>query len=268
MDVTGSTALVTGASGGIGEGVARALAARGAHVVLVARRADRLEALAAELRARHGVEALAVPADLSEPGAAARVQEAVEAWGGRAVDVLVNNAGFGLTGRLAQADDPARLAAMVTVNCTALTELTARFLPGMVGRGRGAVVNVASMASFAPLPGFAVYAATKAFVLSLSQALWAETRGTGVLVTALCPTATDTGFFDVSGESAGAGVRRRSVEQVVATFLDALDADRPVVVDGRANEVVAAASRLVPRGPFLRLAGPRIADRVGAPTGR
>ncbi|GAB3239885.1 SDR family oxidoreductase [Kineococcus gypseus] len=263
MDVTGSTALVTGASGGIGAGIAGSLAARGADVVLVARSAGKLEALAAELRARHGRGVLVVPADLSTPDAGARVQEALD---GRTVDVLVNNAGFGLTGRLAETTDPSAVSAMVAVNCTALTDLTARFLPGMVQRGSGAVVNVASVAAHAPAPGFAAYAATKAYVLSLSQALWAETRGTGVRVAALCPTATDTGFFDVAGQSASGGVRRRSVEQVVATFWDTLDADRPVVVDGRANEVIAALAHLAPRGPLLRAIGPRFADRVtGAP---
>ncbi|MBB2900563.1 hypothetical protein FHR75_001351 [Kineococcus radiotolerans] len=265
MDVTGSTALITGASGGIGAGIARALAARGADLVLVARSADKLEALAADLRARHGRDVLVVPLDLSTPGAGARVQEAL---GGRTVDVLVNNAGFGVTGRLAETEDPDRLSAMITLNCTTLTDLTARFLPAMVQRRRGAVVNIASMAAYLPAPGFAAYAATKAFVLSLSQALWAETRGTGVRVAALSPTVTDTGFFDVAGENASGGMRRRSVDQVVATFLDTLDGDRPVVVDGRRNEVLAAAAHLVPRGPLLRLVGPRFADRVAtAPAG-
>ncbi|NAZ86065.1 SDR family NAD(P)-dependent oxidoreductase [Kineococcus indalonis] len=259
MDVTGSTALVTGASGGIGAGIARALAARGADLVLVARSAAKLEALAARARAEHGRRVLVVPLDLSTPGAGARVQEALA---GREVDVLVNNAGFGVSGRVADVPDPSALTAMVTLNCTTLTDLTARFLPGMVRRGHGAVVNVASMAAYAPSPGFAAYAASKAFVLSLSQALWAETRGTGVRVAALSPTVTDTGFFDVAGEAAGAGLRRRSVEQVVATFFDTLDADRPAVVDGRRNEVLAAAAQLTPRGPFLRALGPRFADRV------
>ena len=265
MDVTGSTALVTGASGGIGAGIARALAARGADVVLVARSADRLEALAAEIRTRHGREALVLPADLSTPGAGARVQEALA---GRRVDVLVNNAGFGLSGRLADTADPSRLSAMITLNCVALTDLTARLLPAMVERGSGAVVNIASMAAYMPAPGFAAYAASKAFVLSLTQALWAETRGTGVRVAALSPTVTDTGFFEVAGEAAGAGLRRRSVEQVVATFFDTLDADRPVVVDGRRNELLAAAARLTPRGPFLRVLGPRFADRVSTAPSR
>ncbi|NAZ77725.1 SDR family NAD(P)-dependent oxidoreductase [Kineococcus sp. T13] len=262
MDVTGSTALITGASGGIGAGIATALAARGADVVLVARRADELEALAAGIRARSGRRALVVPLDLSTPDAGARVQEAL---GGRSVDVLVNNAGFGLSGRLADTPDLSRLGAMVTLNCTTLTDLTARFLPAMLERGSGAVVNIASMAAYLPAPGFAAYAASKAFVLSLTEALWAETRGTGVRVAALSPTVTETGFFDVAGQAAGAGLRRRSVEQVVATFFDTLDADRPVVVDGRRNEVLAATSRLVPRTPFLRVLGPRFADRVSTP---
>lgn len=261
MDVTGSTALITGASGGIGAGIAAALAARGADVVLAARSADKLEALAADIRSRHGRDALVLPVDLSTPDAGSRVHEALA---GRHVDVLVNNAGFGLSGRLADTEDLSRLSAMITLNCTTLTDLTARFLPAMIERRSGAVVNIASMAAYMPAPGFAAYAASKAFVLSLTQALWAETRGTGVRVAALSPTVTDTGFFDVAGENAGAGLRRRSVEQVVATFFHTLDADRPVVVDGRHNEVLAAAAHLVPRGPFLRVLGPRFADRVSA----
>ncbi|PRY15931.1 SDR family NAD(P)-dependent oxidoreductase [Kineococcus rhizosphaerae] len=259
MNLTGQTALVTGASGGIGAGIATALAARGADLVLVARSADKLQALAADLRARHGRDVLVVPTDLSAPGAAGHLADTLA---DRPVDVLVNNAGFGLGGRLAETPDPARLSAMVTLNCTTLTELTARFLPAMVARRRGAVVNVASLAGYYPVPGLAAYAATKAYVLSLTEALWAETRGTGVRVVAVSPTVTETGFFDVAGEGAGAGMRRRSVDQVVATFLDALDGDRPVVADGRATEVVAALARRAPRGALLRLAGPRFADRA------
>ncbi|MFD0482263.1 SDR family NAD(P)-dependent oxidoreductase [Kineococcus sp. GCM10028916] len=261
MDFTDTTALITGASGGIGAGIARALAARGADVVLVARSADRLDALAAEIRRAHGRDVLVVATDLSTPGAGERVQAAL---GDRRVDVLVNNAGFGLSGRLADTPDLTRLTAMVTLNCTTLADLTARFLPGMIERRRGAVVNVASMAGYFPAPGLAAYAATKAFVVSLSQAVWAETRGTGVRVAALSPTVTDTGFFDVAGEASGAGMRRRSVEQVVATFFTTLDADRPVVVDGRLNEVGARLARLAPRGAVLRAVGSRFADRVSA----
>lgn len=259
MDLTRSTAVITGASGGIGAGIAKALAARGSDVVLIARSADKLEAAAQEIRSQHGRDVLVLPVDLSTPDAGAQVQQSLA---GRRVDVLVNNAGFGLSGRLAETADLSQLSAMITVNCTTLTDLTARFLPAMVERGSGAVVNIASMAAYMPAPGLAAYAASKAYVLSLTQALWAETRGTGVRVAAVSPTVTDTGFFDVAGEGAGAGLRRRSVDQVVATFLDALDADRPVVVDGRRNEVLAALAHLTPRRPFLRMLGPRFADRV------
>ena len=242
MDITGRTALITGASSGIGAGLANALADRGADLVLVARSADRLERLATE-------------------GAGARVEAALQ---GEQVDLLVNNAGFGLAQRFVETDVP-QLTSMVALNCAALTDLTSRYLPAMVGRGGGAVVNIASMGAYLPAPGMAVYAATKAYVLSLTQALWAETRGTGVRVTALCPTVTDTGFFDVAGERARAGLRPRTIDQVVATFLGALDSDRPVVVDGRINEVAAALSTLVPRGPLLGLFGSRMTTRIAGP---
>lgn len=259
MDFTGQTALVTGASGGIGAGIALALARRGADVVLVARSADKLQTLASTVRREHGRQATVLALDLSSPGAGERVADGLE---GRPVDVLVNNAGFGLSGRLADTPDLARLSAMITLNCTTLTDLTARFLPGMLQRRRGAVVNIASMAGYLPAPGLAAYAATKAYVLSLSEALWAETRGTGVRVAALAPTVTDTGFFDVAGQASGAGLRRRSVDQVVATFFDTLAADRPVVVDGRGNEVLATLARRLPRRPLLRVVGPRFAAQM------
>src|SRR5215831_11276722 len=205
MELKGSRALVTGASSGIGEVFARELAGRGANLVLAARSRDKLESLASELRERAQVQVVIETVDLSEPDAglalAARLGEQ-----GLVIDVLINNAGFGLFGPLHEAD-PQRIAQAVQLNVAALTELTCSLLPGMRARDRGAIVNVASTAAFQPVPYMAAYGAAKAFVLSFTEALWAETRGTGVRVTALCPGATDTSFFDTASDSASIGRR-------------------------------------------------------------
>ena len=243
MDFRGMRALVTGASSGIGTRFAERLAADGADLVLVARRADALEALAERLRAAHGVTVDVLPTDLGEPDAVpALVKRLDEA--GLVVDVLVNNAGFGQHTDVADAD-PARLVAMVTLNCTALVDLTARLVPGMVERRRGGVLNVASTAAFQPLPHMATYGASKAFVLSFTEALWAETRGTGVHVTALCPGATATEFFDVSG--GGAVGAKQSADEVAALGLAALRANKPSVVAGLRNRLLANTPRFFPR---------------------
>lgn len=172
MNYKRQRALVTGASSGIGAVFARELASRGSDLVLVARSRDKLAALADELSASHGVAADAVVADLAKPSAADRLADEL---GGRQIDILVNNAGFGLHARLHQAD-PTMLTEMVQVNVAALVDLTRLYLPGMLARDRGAVINVASTAAFQPVPYMAVYGASKAFVLSFTEALWAETR--------------------------------------------------------------------------------------------
>ncbi len=172
-----ATALVTGASAGIGEAIARELASRGHGVTLVARREERLSALAGELSERHGIRAEVIAADLGD--AAAREQLAAQIEGlGLEVEVLVNNAGFG-TAETVVDRDRERLIAMLRVNCEALLDLQARYLPAMIARGRGTVINIASTAAFQPIPGTATYAATKAFVLSLSEAVHEELKGTG-----------------------------------------------------------------------------------------
>ncbi|KJE25211.1 short-chain dehydrogenase of unknown substrate specificity [Frankia torreyi] len=259
MDLQGQTALITGASTGIGAVFARALAARGADVVLVARDPDRLQAVADQIVGDHGVRAQIVAVDLGDPGAADVVAERVAAAGGR-VDLLVNNAGFGAYGDLVGAD-PVRLADLVRLNCVAVVALTARFLPAMVARGQGAVVNVASTAAFQPLPHMAVYGASKAFVLSFSEALWAETRSAGVRVLALCPGATETPFFDVLGTRDSVVGAVRTPEQVVAAALRALQRGRPVAIDGRRNALLARGGRLLPRRMLVR-----IAERTMRPT--
>ncbi|WP_369069311.1 SDR family NAD(P)-dependent oxidoreductase [Kineococcus terrestris] len=249
MHFHGRTALVTGASTGIGEHLAAELAARGADLVVVARSGDRLRALAERLGAAHGRRVDVVTADLAEPGAGARVVAEVERLG-VTVDVLVNNAGFALSGPVAGAARDTgvdRLVSQVQVNCTALVDLTARLLPGMVDRRSGVVLNVASTAAFQPVPNMAVYAATKAFVLSFTEALWVENRRTGVRVLAVCPGPTETPFFDTAGQDSVGDLPRRTATDVVATAMGALDGSGPTVVDGPLNKVTAAAPRFAPR---------------------
>jgi len=251
-----STALVTGASSGIGAEIARQLADRGHSLTLLARREERLRELAEELRAGHGVRAETVALDLGD--AAGRDQlEARLGELGLAVEVLVNNAGFGDSSDFHKADRE-RLVSMVELNCTALLDLQARFLPAMVERGRGAVINVASTASFQPLPGTATYAATKSFVLSLSEATSAELRGTGVTVTALCPGPVKTEFAEVAGvggaEESLPGFFWTSVEQVAREGVEAADRGKRVVVPGVMNRAGAITGQHSPRSLALPIA--------------
>ena len=250
----GRTALVTGASSGLGEGFARRLAAEGAALVLTARRRPALDALAAELRRTHGTEVAVLPADLAASDGAAGLADRLAADGTR-IDVLVNNAGFGAHGVLAHSD-PDRLAAMIQVNVAALTVLTARLLPGMVERRAGIVLNLASTAAMQPLPNMAVYAATKAYVLAFSEAVAVEAAPAGVRVLAVSPGPTATEFFDVASDRARpSGSSLRSVDQVVATTFAALGRGRTSVVDGAFNTVQSVAPRLLPRHLVARVAG-------------
>jgi short-subunit dehydrogenase len=252
MQWKNSTALVTGASSGIGAEFAGQLAAAGVNLVLVARRADRLEALRGRLLERHpGLRVDVMPADLAAAGAtadlAAQLREA-----GLHIDVLVNSVGVGFHRPFA--DEPAdEVAAEIRLNCGALVDLTARFLPGMRNARRGVVINLASTAAFQPVPTMAVYAATKAFVLSFTEALWWESRGSGVRVLALCPGATQTEFFDRS--SAAFMTRdRQSAAQVVAAALAAVDGASPTVVPGEMNRLRTMGYRMIPRSVMPRLA--------------
>src|SRR5215210_5418643 len=192
-----STCLVTGASSGIGADVARSLARRGQGVTLVARRTDALEELAGELRGEHGVRVEVLECDLGDAGSRERMLGRLTELAMN-VEVLVNNAGFGSGGRFHELDGE-REVEMVALNVEAVVALCARFVPEMVRRGRGGVLNVASMAAFQPLPRQATYAATKAFVLSFTDALHADLAGTGVTATALCPGPVRTGFVESSG---------------------------------------------------------------------
>jgi short-subunit dehydrogenase len=246
-------ALVTGASAGIGVEFARQLAARGYDLVLVARRRDRLDALGAELTAAHadcGVRVIAK--DLAGPDAASEINWELT-HENVAIDLLVNNAGFGYHGRFAR-EDSRDAAGQIAVNVNALVALTHAFLPGMIERGTGGVINVASTAAFQPVPNMAVYGATKAFVLSFSEALHEEVRGSGVRVLALCPGATATEFFGVAGETAALGPKR-SVADVVQTGLYAFERDRAIAIDGPANVLLTASTRLAPRFLIRRVAG-------------
>ena len=258
MDFNGSCALVTGASSGIGEAFARELAARGANLVLAARSRDKLEVVAQALRDRRQRSVEVVPVDLSEPCAGSDLAAGLGERG-LTVDVLINNAGFGVFASLHEAD-AMLIAQQVRLNVAALTDLTCALLPGMRARDRGAIVNVASTAAFQPVPYMSVYGATKAYVLSFTEALWAETRATGVSVMALCPGATDTAFFDTASDSAALG-RRMSPERVVAAAIRGLERRRSAVIPGLGNRFLAESTRLVSRQTVAR-----IAERTLRPT--
>ena len=254
MRFDGQTILITGASSGIGTGYAQEFAKRGANLILVARSGDRLRSLASELHERHGIIAKPIPLDLAVPEATAALLDLIGRAGDQ-VDGVVNNAGFGDHGDVATAD-PQRLSSMVTLNCTTLVELTRATLPRMVANRRGVVVNVASTAAFQPIPTMAVYGAAKAFVLSFTEALWDEVRGTGVRVIAICPGGTDTPFFTAANAT---GTRisarpKRSVEQVVATTFRGLEQGRPSIVDGGLNSVLVMGSRFSPRRLAMTIA--------------
>lgn len=247
IDHRGTTALVTGASSGIGVEFARQLAARGADLVLVARRVDRLEVLAAELRAAHGRTVHVVPADLALPRPGVALAAAVAGLG-LEIDTVVANAGFGTYGRF-EDEDGARLADELAVNVAAVVDVAHAFYPGMLRRGRGALVTVASTAAYQPVPRMAVYAASKAFVLSFTEALAYEARRSGVRVLALSPGATESEFFEIADNGDRFGTRRQTAAEVVALALRTLDRRRgpSSVVSGAGNRLASVAARLLPR---------------------
>ena len=251
-----SAALVTGASSGIGAAIARELAGRGHNLILVARRAERLAGLAAELSAGAGVRAEPVAADLAEDAERDRLAAEVERLG-LAVEVLVNCAGIGAVGDLHR-DDRERLVSMVRLNCDALLDLQARYAPPMAARGRGAIVNLASTAAFQPMPGNATYAATKAFVLSLGEATHAELSGAGVTVTVVCPGPVKTEFADVAGigdsEERVPGFVWTPVEDVARAAVEGAERGRRVVVPGLLNRAGAISGQHAPRALALPLA--------------
>jgi uncharacterized protein len=245
-------ALVTGASSGIGAAYARALRARGEKLILVARREDRLRQLAAELGGEAAVAV--IPADLSAPGSAERVMATVGERG-LTVDFLVNNAGVGHTGPFVE-EPLDRVRAMMDLNMRALVELTRLALPGMVARRQGRLVNVVSTSAFQPVPFLDVYGATKAFVLSFTEALATELTGSGVRVQALCPGLTKSEFQEVAGTDKVRFNKTSAMEpeQVVALSLRALETGRLRVVPGWRNRLLAAAQRFAPAALSRRVA--------------
>ena len=249
----GRRAVVTGASSGIGLAFARALAARGERLVLVARREDRLRTLAGELGGDE--RALVVALDLSRPDAGQALEDTLRARGVE-VDLLVNNAGVGHTGPFHE-EPLDRALAMIDLNVRAAVELTRRFLPGMVARGSGRIVNVVSTSAFQPVPWLNVYAASKAFLLFFTEALANELAGTGVRVQALCPGLTESEFHQVSGTDKVAFTKTPAMPApaVVERSLRALDRGRLRVVPGWQNRLVVASQRLVPRALVRRVAG-------------
>jgi uncharacterized protein len=249
------TCIVTGASSGIGTELAKQLAARGLGVTLVARREDRLKAIAEELAASTGVRAEVVAADLTDEAARSSILDTL-ADRGLTVDVLVNNAGLSTTGPVASSDAAAELR-MIRTDVEAIVHLCSLVVPGMVERGRGAVLNVASTAAFQPLPGQAGYAGSKAFVLSYTRALAQELHGTGVTATTLCPGPVETEFAETAGfseEEASGSLPRImwvSAADVAKAAVHGMDRGHPVVIPGLANRVGAAFAHLTPRRLLL-----------------
>jgi hypothetical protein len=248
------TVLITGASSGIGRELAKCFAADPCRLILVARKRSALESLADELHKAHRTQSEVLPADLAQPDAATRIFRHLETNGTK-VDVLVNNAGFGANGAFAELPMDRQME-MLQVNVSALTQLSRLMLPGMIRRGRGGILNVASTAAFQGGPGMAVYYASKAYVLSFSEAIAEELAGTGVVVTVLCPGATATNFFEAANASMSNFFRRNamSAESVARIGYDAFRNGKFVVVAGTKNKLMSFAVRLVPRAVARKVA--------------
>jgi uncharacterized protein len=262
---SGSTAVITGASSGIGEELARQLAARGHGVFLVARREDRLRKLAAALERDHGIRAEVAAADLADPEQADAIPGLVEERG-LVASVLVNNAGFSTVGDVHL--NPDRQLGMVHVNIEALVALTAAVLPGMTQRHEGAVINVASMAAFQPVPSQAVYAATKSFVLSFSEAVATELRGTGVTMTAVCPGPVETEFMEAAEfkkpkEELGPQFLWATAADVARAAIEGAEAGKRVVVPGTTNRAIALTVQHIPNSILLRTFAPLYRRTIG-----
>lgn len=249
----GKTALVTGASSGIGRAFANALAKKGMAVVLVSRSEAQLQKLAQEITQIHRVPTQVIATDLAKEGAAAEVYQEAQKRG-LTIDLLVNCAGFATQGYF-EALDPQQEQQEVMVNTACVVGLCHAFLPQMLARGGGGLINVASMMGFQPTPFMAVYGASKAFVLSFSEALSEEYRSRGLSVVALCPGPTQTSFFHTLGTDEAWSGPRRTPEQVAATGLKALERGRSVAVDGAVNSITALLPRFLPRPLVARIAG-------------
>ncbi|MGA2742236.1 MAG: SDR family oxidoreductase [Bryobacteraceae bacterium] len=248
------TVLITGASGGIGEELARLFAAHRHDLVLVARTAGKLQSLSGELARTHGIQSRALAEDLADPGAPPRIFDALRQQGA-VIDVLVNNAGFGASGAYAEIDYDVE-ARMIQVNVAALAHLTRLFLPGMLARRNGKILNVASTAAYVPGPFMAVYYASKAFVLSFSEAIAEETQGTGVTVTALVPGPTGTNFAAAAGNANSLLFRSGTVMTAAAVArvgFDGLMSGKRVVIAGASNKLTVLSTRLAPRTVLARI---------------
>ena len=254
-----NTTLITGASSGIGEAFARKLAARGRNVLLVARSEDKLIALCNELGRLTSIRARYVALDLQQPDAPLQLFEETMKRE-LEVEMLINNAGFGSMGEFAKLDLNRELE-MIQLNVRSLVELAHRFLEPMRERNRGTIINVASTAGFQPVPYMATYAATKAFVLSFSEALWDENRVHGVHVMALCPGVTETNFFEAAGIDRPPMRTVQTPEEVVETALRALNRKKSLVISGWANWFVVEAERFVPRSAVVKVAGNALRSR-------
>jgi uncharacterized protein len=253
MDFKSKTVVITGASSGIGLGYAHEFAKRGANLVLVARSGKVLEGVAADIRAAQDVQVETIALDLSVLESGDQLIESLKKKN-LSVDVLVNNAGFGTNNRVAK-EDRSKIQQEIVLNVATLVDLTAAVLPGMLERDYGVIVNIASTASYQPVPGMAVYAATKAFVRSFSEALWGELEGTNVKALTVSPGATKTEFFNVAGANP-AGPLAPVSDVIDATFA-ALDSkkSKPSVVVGSQNAMMANLSRLVPTKMVIKVAG-------------
>jgi uncharacterized protein len=237
-DMKDRHAIITGGASGIGAAIADALAGHGAHLVLVARDAEQLETNAVGLRERHGIEVLTVSLDLDERGAPARLMQIVQE-AGIEVELLVNNAGMSSRAMVADSD-PDTMRRLVDLNVGAVTELTTRLVAQMVQRKHGSVINIASTGAYTPAPRLAAYAASKAYVLSFTQALWAETKGDGVRVVAVSPGPTETPMNRRPSRG------KRQPDDVARTALAALERNGPAVIDGGRNKVMIFAIRRIP----------------------
>lgn len=262
MKIQGKWALVTGASSGIGEQFARQLAGQGANLILVARSKNKMESLASELKKKHGVKVEVIAIDLGKEGAPGEVNQQCQLLK-LDVEVLVNNAGFATHGLFEQVSG-VRQHDEVMLNVAAVVDMTHLFLPDMLRRSSGTVINVASTAGFQPLPYMAVYGATKAFILSFTQALWWENRKRGVQFFTLCPGATDTSFFNVVGAEEAAVGKKDTPERVVQAALRALNDGKLYVVPGTQNYLGTQLGRFITKKRGLQFVGGLLRPRDGS----
>lgn len=250
MDYKGSRVLVTGASGGIGQGMAEEFAKRGANLVLVARSEDKLNQLATEWSQTYGISVDVFGCDLSVESGPDQLLQWIDSKSLQ-IDGLVNNAGFGIVGKFHEQSDQ-RNREQIMLNVYALTVLTHALLTPMLGRKKGFVINVGSIVAYQPVPTMASYGATKAFVLSFTEALWAEYKRSGIKFLAICPGATATEFFNVAGGDTALGPKR-SVSDVVKTTFAALEDGRPSVVDGVSNKLNTLLPKFTTRATTVRV---------------